>query len=136
MQAGLSDDQIELAFGGQMRRLIAADEPLDGGAAPGPGALDRDPLLDRLHTFLVAAIGLMFNGVEPTEQLALATLACKVAGDAPQAPVCGVVLDLIEAAEHAGQDGRPARFVPGLPQIVAAAGITRTPDVPLPPVRL
>ena len=50
----------------------------------------------------------MFNGVEPTEQLALATLSCKVADDAPQADVCAAVLELLEAREHAGQDGRPA----------------------------
>ncbi len=132
LQAGLTDDQIRLVFGGQMAGLLAGKEPADGGPAPGPGNLAGDPLLDRLHTFLVAAIGLMFNGVEPTEQLALAALACKVDDDAPQAAVCAVVLDLIERQASAGQDGRPARFVPGLPLIVAAAGIARTPDVPLP----
>ena len=132
IQAGLSDDQVRLVFGGQMARILAGEEPAEAGPAPGAGALPRDPLLDRLHTFLVAAIGLMFNGVEPTEQLALATLSCKVADDSPQADVCAAVLELLEARKHAGQDGRPPRFVPGLPLIVAAAGIARTPDAPLP----
>ena len=132
IQAGLTDDQIRLAFGGQMARILAGEEPADAGPAPGPAKLPGDPLLDRLHTFLVAAIGLMFNGVEPTEQLALATLSCKVPEDSPDAELCAAVLDLIEAREHAGQDGRPARFVPGLPLIVAAAAIARTPDAPLP----
>lgn len=136
LQAGLTDDQIRLAFGGQMARILAAEDPADGGPAPGPGALDRDPLLDRVHTFLTGAIWLMFNGVEPTEALALTALACKVEDDAPQAEVCATVLDLLEQrrrqVERGVDDGRPERFVPGLPLIVAAAGVARTPDVPLP----
>jgi len=132
IQAGLTDDQIRLVFGEQMRGILAGQKPVDAGPAPGAGALADDPLLDRLHTFLIAAIVLMFNGIEPTEQLALATLSCKVADDSAQAEVCAAVLDLIEARERAGRDGRPERFVPGMPMIVAAAGVARTPDVPLP----
>ncbi len=132
IQAGLTDDQVRLVFGGQMTRILAGEEPVGAGPAPGADALPDDPLLDRLHTFLIAAIVLMFNGVEPTEQLALATLSCKVADHSAQADVCAAVLELIEARERAGQDGRPQRFVPGLPMIVAAAGVARTPDVPLP----
>lgn len=138
LQAGLTHDQIRLVFGGQMARILAGEEPAGGGPAPGAGNLARDPLLDRLHTFLIAAIGLMFNGVDPAEQLALATLACKVEDHAPQAASCALVLDLLEArqrqVERGADDGRPERFVPGLPLVVAAAGIARTPDVPLPSV--
>lgn len=138
MQAGLDDDQLRLAFGGQMARLVAGEDPLDGGVPPGAANLDRDPLLDRVYTFLVSAIGQMFNGVEPTEMLALATLACEVGDDAPQAETCATVLSLLELRERhvtsGAEDGRPARFVPGLPMVVVAAGIARTPDVPMPPV--
>ena len=119
-----------------MARILAGEDPADGGPAPGPAALDRDPLLDRLHTFLTGAIMLMFNGVEPTEALALTSLACKVDDDAPQAEVCAMVLDLLERrreqVESGAGDGRPARFAPGLPLIVVAAAMVRTPDVPLP----
>ena len=136
LQAGLTDDQVRLVFGGQMGRILAGEDPADAGPAPGPGSLDRDPLLDRLHTFLITSIGLMFNGVEPTEQLALATLACKVEDGSPHRDVCATVLDLLDArqrrVEHGIDDGRPERFVPGLPLIVAAAGVVRTPDVPMP----
>ena len=136
LQAGLTDDQIRLTFGGQMARILAGEDPEDSGPAPGPSALDRDPLLDRLHTFLTGAIWLMFNGVEPTEALALTALACKVDDDAPQAEICATVLDLLERrrlqVERGVDDGRPDRFAPGLPLIVVAAAIVRTPDVPLP----
>ena len=43
---------------------MAGEEPLDVGPAVGPGALSADPLLDRVYTFLVSAIGQMFNGVD------------------------------------------------------------------------
>jgi predicted TIM-barrel fold metal-dependent hydrolase len=134
-QAGLSAEQVRSVAAGQLERLLAGQDPLDLGAAPGPGSLPRDPLLDRVHTFLASAIGQMFNGVEPTETLDLARLACEVGDDAPQAAVCRSVLALIEQRERYDptSDGRPSRFSPGIHLIVVAAGVARTPDVPLPP---
>ena len=118
-----------------MERLLAWDEPLDAGPPPGEGSLSRDPLLDRVYSFLVSAIGQMLAGVEPEETLQLAGLACEVGDDAPQADVCRTVLRLIDERSRyqPGADGRPARFAPGLHLIVMAACVARTPDVPLPP---
>jgi uncharacterized protein len=134
LQAGLSEEQVHSVAGGQLERLLAGREPLDLGPAPGSGSLSHDPLLERLHSCLVSAIGQMLHGVEPTETLDLARLACEVGEDAPQAAVCRSVLTLIEARERyvPGSDGRPPRFAPGLHFVVAAAGLSRTPDVPLP----
>ncbi len=138
LQAGLSADQIRLVFGGQLDRILSGAEPADAGPAPGPRSLDRDALLDRVYSFLVASIGQMLNGLEATETLALAALACEVGTDAPQAETCATVLKLLELREAwiAGglDEGRPARFAQGLPAIIVAAGIARTPAVPMPPV--
>ena len=41
-------------------------------------------------------IGQAFAGIEPTETLALATLACDVGDDAPQADICAWIVALIE----------------------------------------
>jgi uncharacterized protein len=135
LQAGLSSEQVRSVAGVQLERLLAGDDPLDLGAAPGPASLANDPLLERAHTFLISAIGQMFNGVEPTETLDLARLACEVGDDAPQAAVCRSVIALLEERERYDPtgDGRPSRFRPGLQFIVVAAGVLRTPDVPLPP---
>ena len=113
---------------------MAGEDPLDLGPAPGPGRLSRDPLLDRVYAFLLSALGQMFNGVEPTETLALVRLACDMGDDAPQAAVCRAILALLDAREGytAEGDGRPERFAPGLHFVVAAANIARTPDVALP----
>ena len=59
-----------------------------GAARRRPGrraraALARDPLLDRIHTFLVSSIGQSFNGVDPEESVQLAQLSCDVARGRP-----------------------------------------------------
>ena len=56
LQAGLSQEQIRLSFGGQTQRLLDREDPVDAGPALGT-AVTVDPLLDRVHTFLVAAVG-------------------------------------------------------------------------------
>jgi len=136
LQAGLSAEQVKLVFGGQLARILSGRDPADAGPAPGAESLDRDPLLDRVYAFLVASIGQMLNGLEATETLGLAALACEVGDEAPQARTCKTVLRMLELAELHAADGshggRPDRFTPGLPMIVVAAGIARTPDVSMP----
>jgi uncharacterized protein len=138
LQAGLGHEQIELIFGGQMNRILSAEEPADAGPAPGPGSLDRDPLLDRVYTFLVSAVGQMITGQDGAESLGLAALACEVGDDAPQAAACSTVLAMLELREAQVAQGvyndRPARFTPGLPMAVLAACVARTPAVAMPPI--
>jgi uncharacterized protein len=137
LQAGLDADQVRAVVGGQAQRLADGDELLELGPAPGPDQLSRDPLLDRVYSFLMSALGQMFNGVEPAETLALVRLACDVGDDAPQAPICRWVLELLDqrAAYSPEGDGRPARFAPGIHFMIGAIGIVRTPDVPTPEFR-
>ncbi len=138
LQAGVGDDAIRLIFGGQLKRILAGLEPADAGPPPGPASLDRDPLLDRVYAFLVSSIGQMLNGLDAAETLALTQLACEVGADAPQAEACSTVLKLLELREQwiaeGFDEGRPSRFAPGLPVIIVAAGVARTPAVPMPPV--
>ena len=138
MQAGLDEEALRLAFGGQFARLVEGEEPGSAGPAPGAERLPTDPLLDRVETFLISAVGQGIAGVDPAESLSLAVLACEVGDDAPQAEACATVLRLIELRQklidEGAQENRPSRFTRGLPMIVMAACIARTPDVPMPPV--
>jgi hypothetical protein len=137
LQLGLDADQARAIAGGQALRIVGGDEPLDLGPPPGGDRLPHDPLLDRVYSFLLSAIGQAFNGVEPAETIALVRLACDVGDEASQAPVCEWVLDLLDQRERyspAG-DGRPTRFAPGMHFFIGALGIVRTPDVPLPEFR-
>jgi hypothetical protein len=137
LQAGLDADGVRVVLGGQALRLANGEDPVDLGPALGSEGMSRDPLLERVHSFLMSALGQMFQGVEPAETLALVRLACDVGEDAPQEPVCRWVLELLDARENYSPegDGRPARFAPGLHFMIAALGIVRTPDVPLPEFR-
>jgi hypothetical protein len=115
---------------------MAGEYPLELGPPPGSGSLAKDPLLDRVYSFLLSAIGQMLRGIEPEETLQRAALACDVGDDAPQVPVCQAVLELLDArARYEPRPGeRPPRFAPGLHLIVLAATACHTPDVRLPPV--
>jgi len=137
LQVGLDAEQVRAVIGGQALRLAGGEDPADLGPAPGHERLSRDPLLERVYSFLLSAIGQGFQGVEPTETLALVRLACDVGDDAPQTEVCRWVEGLLDARERYSPegDGRPRRFAPGLHFMVAALGIARTPDVPLPEFR-
>ena len=134
LQVGLDAEQVRAVVGGQALRIVNGEDPLDLGPAIGGAKLSNDPLLERVYSFLLSAIGQAFNGVEPAETVALVRLACDVGEDASQAKVCHWVLELLDQRERYSPegDGRPTRFAPGLHFLVAALGIVRTPDVPLP----
>ncbi len=134
LQVGLSPDAIREVVGGQALRLVEGEDPIDLGPAPGIESLSRDPLLERVYSFLLSAIGQMFAGVDPQETLALATLACDVPADDPNERLYRAILDLLDARTRYDPtgDGRPARFAPGIHLIIVAAALARTPDVPLP----
>lgn len=134
LQVGLAPEVLRELVGGQALRLIEGAEPLDLGPAAGIESLSRDPLLERVYSFLISAIGQMFNGIDPLETLALARLACDVGVGAPHAPVHESILSLLDArASYRSEgDGRPARFATGIHLIVVAAALARTPDVALP----
>ena len=134
LTAGVSDEALRSIMGGQIERLVAGEEPLWVGDAPGAPTLALHPLLDRVVTHLISAMGRAFGGGDPTESLDLARLACAVGDDAPHADICAAVLELLDLfREHLAPPppGRPfpvaARF------IIAALTVARTPTVPLPP---
>jgi len=133
-QAGLSDEQLRLVLGGQLARLLAGEEPADAG--PPPGGHERiavDVLLDRVATFLTGAFAQLVRGQSGEEMLALARLACAVPADASQAAHCRLILELLDASEASRDAPRPSRVLPGgLPQLVLALNVARTPDVPVP----
>jgi predicted TIM-barrel fold metal-dependent hydrolase len=134
LQVGLTEEQVRGVMGGQVERLLRGEDLADLGPAPGAEGLPRDPLLDRVHSYLLAAAGQMFAGLPATEVLALALLACEVGEEAPHARLCALVASLIRASGDYVPPGppRPSRLAPGLQLIVLAAALARTPDVPLP----
>lgn len=133
LQAGLSAEALRSVMGEQMARIVAGEEPLWAGPAPGPAGPPLHPLLDRVVTHLISAIGRWFGGGDPDEPLALARLACAVGEDAPEAHVCAAVLELLDLyREHLAPPPPGGMFPTAGRFVMAALTVARTPAVPLP----
>ena len=132
LAAGLSREQIASVAGGQLERRLAGADPRDLGPAsattvPGPG-----PLLERVHTLLVAAAGRMTAGYPADEYLELARLACELPTDHPDADAAASVRELLDrhAAYTATDPPRRGPRPPGVHMIFVAAAVARLPVVP------
>jgi hypothetical protein len=134
LAAGLSPRQIASVAGGQLERLLAGEEPHHLGAPPETVATGPGPLLERLHTLLVAAIARMTTGGAADEYLDLARLACRVPDDHPDAAAASSVLELLDRhARHcAGDPPQYGPRPPGIHLIFVAAAVARIPSAPLP----
>ncbi len=136
LQVGLTPEQLQCVAARQLERVLAGEDLIDLGPAPGPPSAPQDVLLDRIHGFLMTAASRMLYGQGGDEYLGLARLACDVGDDAPQSSVAASVAALIERCERY-RAGRPARdgiATPGVQLVIAACIVARTPDIPLPDV--
>jgi hypothetical protein len=139
-QVGLGEEALRSVAGGQLERLLEGRDLLDAGDPPGLGTAARDLLLERVLGYVVLAFGRLLAGVSAEEGVALARLACEVPDDAPQAPVCRAVLDLLDAYERLvaelDSDDDAARSVAprgaALAPLLTAACVAATPAVPGP----
>jgi hypothetical protein len=134
MAAGLTPHQITVIAGGQLERLLTGAQPYALGPPPTRPAPAPGPLLERVHTLLVAAAARLTAGSPADEYLELARLACRLPGDHPDASVAASVLELLDRhALHLATDpDRREPRVPGIHLIFVAAAVARTPSLPVP----
>jgi predicted TIM-barrel fold metal-dependent hydrolase len=133
LQAGLGDEALRSIMGGQIARLVAGEDPLWLGDAIGPCEPALHPLLDRVVTHLISAMGRAFGGADPDESIALARLSCAVGDDAPHANICAAVLELLDLFRQHLAPPPPGRMFPLAARfLIAALAVARTPTVPLP----
>jgi hypothetical protein len=140
LQAGLPAEIVLEVAGGQARRLLAGEDPLDLGPAPAvdPARAYLDPLLDRVAANLITALGRMIpGGVEAgAEPLALARLACAVGEESPHAELCAQVLELLDRFDAYVADPAVERAkLSELGILTTALTLVRTPAVALPELR-
>jgi predicted TIM-barrel fold metal-dependent hydrolase len=136
LQAGLDADQVRGVAGGQLRRLLDRQPPLDLGPAPGGPATGQDVLLERVADNLVSALARRVIGNDGDEPVALARLGCAVGHDAEQAEICSSILALIDRTEshRALPEGERLMFS-DLHALACALAVARTPAVPVPDLR-
>jgi hypothetical protein len=132
LEVGLSTARVASIVGQQLERLLAGDDPLDLGPAPGP-APPRPPLLERVFTLLVGALARLLEGRPATDLVQLARLGCEVGEERPEAPVLREVAELLDRqrryAETTQLDGRRGA---GFHLVLAAAALAAAPSAPLP----
>lgn len=133
LQAGLSHEQIASVAGGQLGRIVAGEDVLDIGPAPGPRALRTDPLLARVSHYLVSAIAASIAGSDSDEHADLARLACDVGERAPQAPLCRSILALLERRLALDAGATAQQRMGRVHLLVAATALACTPDVTVDP---
>lgn len=130
---GLHGDAVRSIAGGQLARLVAGEEPLDCGPAPGVEALGpRLPAAERAIAHLTAAAHTTFRGYDPAEAIALARLACQTPGpDDPSARVLGTV-DRFAAQAQELYARAPEDRTPIAMSLIAGQIVAGTPWVDLP----
>src|SRR4051812_23171725 len=132
VQAGLTPDQIRLVAGGQLERVLAGEEPADGGPPPNL-VRPLDLHHERVVSHLTSALGRAFGRGDPSESIALARLACAVGEGDPQAPHFASVLHLLDLFDEHLAPPTENRPIPVAGRIlVSALTVARTPDVPVP----
>jgi uncharacterized protein len=133
LQAGVGTEALRLIAGRQLERVLDGAGPAAAERAAGE-ARPLDPLLERVVTHLISAMGRAFARTDPDEAVALARLACAVGDEHPDARVFAAVLDLLdEYARHRDVPNSPGRPMPPAGRfLVTALVVARTPAVALP----
>jgi predicted TIM-barrel fold metal-dependent hydrolase len=130
VEVGLGAEAIRSIAGAQIERILGGEELLSPPAIEGE-TLRLDPLLERIVSHLTTAVGVAISGEDPSEQLALAQLACAV-GEEHLAGICATVSDLIDQSLAGFPQPEGQRFALGARLIVFALSVARTPHAPLP----
>lgn len=133
LSAGLEHEALASIAGAQLERILAGERAADAGPAPGPPRVALDIGLERVASHVLTAIGFGFAGGDPSEQIALARLACDREG-----AFAGVATELdrvLELAErHHGEPPPPGRrFRLSMQFLIAALCLARTPEAGLQP---
>jgi uncharacterized protein len=133
---GLDADAMRAIAGGQLARLMAGEEPLDLGPAPGLDAVGPRVIeAERVVSYCAAAMQIAFRGLDPTEPLALARLACRTGrGDGAEPLLAYADRLLAVAQENLAADPETPRVV--TPAMLLALTIAGTPTAGVPSVEV
>jgi predicted TIM-barrel fold metal-dependent hydrolase len=130
LHAGLTAAQIEAVTGGQLERILAGDNPLDLGPAPGSPP-PRPPLLDRVFALLAGALARMLDGRTATGILRLARLGCQADPGSQEAPLLQDIAELLDRQQRYAQTTpRDGRRAAGFHLVLTAATLAATPGPP------
>src|SRR6201999_2796899 len=115
---GLDGERIRTIAGGQIERILAGEEPLDLGPAPGPPGA-QDPGMERVVSHLTTAMGPAMAEGDPSESIALGRRAIDLGG--PGAEPGRAIIRLLDIADEHGGPPPPGRRFPRSAHFVMSA---------------
>jgi uncharacterized protein len=133
---GLGDDAVRAIAGEQLDRVVGGEDPLDLGPAPGAEAVGPRVIeAERVVTYCAGAVQVAFRGLDPSEAIALARLACRTCRDGAVRDLLAYVDALLAIAQESreAQPDVPYSLVPGT---LAAMMIAGTPSAGVPSASL
>ena len=129
---GLAPEAMRSIAGEQLARVMAGEEPADSGPPPGPEAVGPRVIeAERVVSYSASAIQVAFRGLDPSESLGLARLACRTSRHDEVGGLLHYVDRLLEIAQEnlAADPDKPRAIAPAALLAVTIAG-TPTAGVP------
>jgi uncharacterized protein len=129
---GLGPDAMRAIAGEQLARVMAGEEPADLGPPPGREAVGPRVIeAERVVSYSATAIQVAFRGLDPSESLGLARLACRTSRHDEVGGLLHYVDRLLEIAQEnlAADPDNPRAIAPAALLAVTIAG-TPTAGVP------
>src|SRR5262249_47011221 len=133
---GLDAEAMRAIAGGQLARMMAGEEPLDLGPAPGLDAVGPRVIeAERVVSYCAAALQIAFRGPDPTAPPGPARPPCRTGRGDGTGPLLAYVDRLLEIAqENLEADPETPRVVTSA--MLLALTIAGTPTVGAPPVEV
>jgi uncharacterized protein len=129
---GHAPDALRAIAGGQLARVVAGEDPLDVGPAPGVHAVgERVIEAERVVSYCSVSLQLAFRGLDPAEPISLARLACQTRRDGDVGSLLRYVDGLLTIAQENGR-ARPDVPFAVMPATLLAMVIAGTPEVGTP----
>ena len=132
---GLDAEQRRAIAGGQLARVVAGEDPADLGPAPGLHAVgERVIEAERVVTYCSIALQLGYRGLDPSEAVALARVACRTCREAGSARALLAYVDRLLAIGQEAAAADPETSFAAVPAALLALTLAGTPEAGVPDV--
>jgi uncharacterized protein len=129
---GLGSEAVHSIAGGQLARIVAGEDPVDVGPAPGPDAVGRRVIeAERIVSYCAAGLQVAFRGMDPAEPIALARLACRTCRDGEVRELLAYVDALLAIGQESAAAHPDVPFAI-MPATLLAMVLAGTPEAGLP----
>jgi len=129
---GLGPEAVHSIAGGQLARIVAGEDPVDVGPAPGVDSLGRRVIeAERIVSYCAAGLQVAFRGMDPSEPIALARLACRTCRDGEVRELLAYVDALLAIGQESAAAHPDVPFAL-MPATLLAMVLAGTPEAGLP----